>query len=61
MKELTRQENAKRAERMERLFWLDRRNEKEHSHCGTFTGLDAEIKLYKKWKDIYWRLDHHCI
>lgn len=61
MKPITRQENAKRAERMERLFFLDGRDKKSHPRHGVFSGLNEEVELYKKWKDIFWRLDHHLV
>lgn len=61
MKPVTRQENAKRAERMERLFFLDGRDKKSHPRNGVFSGLEEEIKIYKKWRENYWKIDHYCL
>ena len=43
-------EQQARADRMNRLYELDKRDDPDHPHAGTFTGLHQEVLIYEKWK-----------
>lgn len=44
-----REENEKRAKRMNEWYHLDERDDPKHPKAGTYTGLYEEILIYEKW------------
>ena len=43
-------ENAARTELMEKLYFLDGRDNSAHPHANTFTGLHQEVETYERFK-----------
>jgi len=66
IKKISVAENAARNEYQEMLYRLDGRDNPNHPHKNTFTGLHTEVMIYKrlkeemekydKWKNRYWRI-----
>ena len=45
-------ENAARTELMEKLYFLDGRDNPSHPHANTFSGLWKEIEIRNKWNKL---------
>ena len=45
-------ENAARTELMEKLYYLDGRDNQSHPHANTFSGLWKEIEIRNKWNKL---------
>ena len=45
-------ENAARTELMEKLYYLDGRDNPSHPHANTFSGLWKEIEIRNKWNKL---------
>ena len=45
-------ENAARTELMEKLYFLDGRDNPAHPHANTFTGLWEELQIRNKWNKL---------
>tara|TARA_R100001594_G_scaffold28461_1_gene53679 strand:+ start:787 stop:1005 length:219 start_codon:yes stop_codon:yes gene_type:complete len=65
VKEISIEDNSKRAAYINELYQIDDRNDINHPYHGLFTGLHQEIltyekfkrdkEIYEKWKDRSWR------
>ena len=44
------EEDRKRPERLNYLYKLDNRDDPDHPHAHTYTGLHQEVLIYEKWK-----------
>ena len=45
-------ENAARTELMNKLYYLDGRDNPSHRHANTFSGLWKEIEIRNKWNKL---------
>jgi len=45
-------ENAARTELMNKLYFLDGRDNQAHPHANTFSGLWKEIEIRNKWNKL---------
>lgn len=47
------EEDRKRVKRLNELYDLDGRDDPNHPHAHTYTGLYQEILIYEKWANEY--------